>query len=829
MRWQQAEFIFKGIYLGMLLFVGLVLGERDSWEGIAQVALCTLGTLALFLCVTALRKLREGYRVRARPGMFVLFLLLENPGMVYAGVLLGMLLGAYTLLAGNGLVDALTNQNEEIERDQLVYCVLGGAALGAAFNVLYRVESLKTRRWLGAVLGAALIAGSIFAVTEFVPSHNARIMLALLILFGIPLFYLLTLASMTEESEVEIMAMCAALGVSLWILTETWLPGNGEAPLLVLAVPLAIYFFYTRRILPELRVFKHVLRGISYGNVGQIRPALVSLGRALQLAPANALAREQMWHVHRLMDFSKVVKDPATLGLLNFELCMERAATLLLADKPRTEQLVEAHRLLDLVASQRPATLPRCDYWQAVALTHEKRFEEAAAALTRVISGEHTEPNNPHRRAILFSAWQLAVMLHPELGRRVGAPQLAIPGRRMEAIAAVERQLATAAEDAAAWDLKRVLYSELTESEYLTQVVEGKPPESFDHPYVLQVGLALTSDPDRWEVGCDYLRIAATGLPAQAPTLYLAIARAYEKSGKFAEVWQAYEAIKKIGQAFGPKNFAPEDRHTYFAVIKALGEDAAKRGDTGAALENFRLFAEYERAGIQTHRTLAELYERQGDAWSALHATEQGLVYDATDQDLLARRDRYYYSVTPQELQARQEQVRKWFDVAYCKQKARWLLDHQGENLELLDWATHLADLAQVMEPAGLMVRVLRARVLRRRGENDLAIALLEEVRGNKPESFAAGEEEDAWFLSCRMLGDLYLNVKPDQAIICFQEYRKHGKSGADTVYKMGVAYENLGDFARARKCYETVVGYEGHPLGPEAHSALHRLQTTPQ
>jgi tetratricopeptide (TPR) repeat protein len=183
----------------------------------------------------------------------------------------------------------------------------------------------------------------------------------------------------------------------------------------------------------------------------------------------------------------------------------------------------------------------------------------------------------------------------------------------------------------------------------------------------------------------------------------------------------------------------------------------------------------------------------------------------------------------PQELETRKEQVRKWFDVAYCKAKARWLLDHQGENLELLDWASHLADLAQVMEPAGLAARVLRARVLRRRGDIDQAIALLEEVRCGKPEKFASDEDEEAWFLSCRLLGDLYLNVKPDQAILCFQEYRKHGKSGADTVYKMGVAYENLGDYARARKCYEMVAAYEGHPLRPDANNALHRLQTTPQ
>jgi predicted Zn-dependent protease len=395
----------------------------------------------------------------------------------------------------------------------------------------------------------------------------------------------------------------------------------------------------------------------------------------------------------------------------------------------------------------------------------------------------------------------------------------------MEAIAAVEKQLAAAPEEPAAWDLKRILYNELTHAEYLTQVVEGKSPDDFDHAYVHQLGLALIADQTRWQRGCEYLAMAARGLPSQSPTIYLAIAQAHEKAGNGAEVWQAYEEMKRSAQRVGPKSFSADDRKIYFAVIKALGEDAALRGDTAVAIENFRLFAEFERAGINTYRTLADLYERQGDVWSALHATEQGLVYDSADKDFMARKDRYYFSVTPEQLQERLEQVKKWFDTGYCKQKARSLLEKHGEDQDVLEWASHLADLARVCEPGSLAVRVLRGRILRRRGEVDKATTMLEEVRSNKPEKFANGEEEEAWYLSCRLLGDLYLNVKPDQAVLCFQEYRKHGKSGADTVYKMGVAYENLGDHVRARKCYETVAAYESHPLAPEANSALHRLQ----
>jgi tetratricopeptide (TPR) repeat protein len=826
MRWQRTEFILKGIYLGLLLFCALVLREPDWWKEIAQLAVCTFGTLALFLAVAAFRKLREGYRVQGRYPTFVLFLLLENPGMVFVGVLLGMMLGAFSLLEGPSFFGAANTHDLENEGALLLWYVLGGAGVGAVFDILYDAPSLQARRWYGLGLGVALAAAGIYLLPTLMAPDQPRVMFATLLLLGIPLFYILTLASLTEESEVEIAAICAALGVSLWFLVESFMPGNFNMQLTVQLVPLAIYWVYTRRVLPELRVFKHVLRGISYANVGQMRPALLSLGRALQLQPSHPLAREQLWNVHRMMDFAKVVHDPQMLALLNFELCLDRVASLLVAGKPRPEHLHEAHRLLDLVSGQRPDLRPRCDYWRAVALTHEGRFDEAAAALELVLTGADTEPGNPHWIAILFSAWQLALMLHPELNRRVGTPQLTVPGRRMQAIAATEHRLGQNADDTAAWDMKRLLYADLTEGEYLTRVQDGKPPSLFDHAYAMQLGLAQVNDPARWLRGCEFLRIAAIGLPEQAPTLYLTIAKAHEQAGNFGEVWGYYERVKQAGRAFGPANLGDQDRATYFAVVKALGEDAAKRGDNDAAIENFLLFANYERAGVGTYRTLAELFERKGDVWNALYCTHHGLVHDKTDQDLLSRRDRYYYSVQPTELPERWDKVRMWFDVAYCKEKARVAMDNMGGNLDLLDWASHLAELAQTAEPSSLSVRYLRARVLRARGEVDKAIALLQEVRDHKPERFATSEDEDAWFVIHRMLGDLYLNVKPDQAIQCYQEFRQHGKSGADTIYKMGVAFENLGDVARARKCYETVVAYENHPLAPEAKSALYRLQT---
>jgi tetratricopeptide (TPR) repeat protein len=806
MRWQQTEFILKGVYLGLLLFLAQ---KPPTWMDLAVVGGCTLGGLALCMGIAAFRKYREGYRPRGRLPAFILFLLLENPGLVYAGILLGLAFGAYAVMP------------EEGDYQTLAATVGGGAVLGYVFWLLRHTRPGKARFWLSLGLATFLVGGAV-ALLYFEPeivSPEQRRMLGALLLLGMPLFYLLTFASMVEESEVEIGAMCAALGLGSYLLGE-----QSTARFIGLAVPLVIYLAYTRFVLPGLRVFKHILRGISYATVGQHRPALASFTRALQLDPKNGLAREQLWAVHRRLDFDQVANDPEMLALVSFELCLDRAASLLMAP-PRPEQLHEAHRLLDLVSKYRPDMQPRCDYWRSVALVHEHRFDEAAAALENVIASRSYRPESPHRRAVLLEAWQFALLLHPEMKRRVGTPELAQPGRRTEAIGAVERRLADQPEDAGAWDLKRLLYSELTEAEYSQAAADGKAAADFDHTYAHQLGLALIQDSARWQRGVAYLRMAARGLPTIAPGIFVQVARASQKAGDNRAAWEAYEMAKQAGRATGPKNLPDEERHTYFAVVRMLADSAREDGKLDAAIENLQLYTQYERAGIETYRQLADLNERKGDAWAALHATEMGLVYDARDPDLLQRRDRYYYSVTPDELRIRWESVSRWFNVDYCLEKARWLVDRHGTDLDLVDWANHLLELAQLARSSSITVRVLRARVRRLRGELPECIALLEEIRTNKPERFASGEDEESWYLACRLLGDLYLEERPDLAVTCFQEYRQSAKSGADTSYKLGVAYEHLGDTARAVKCYKQVVAFENHPLAPEAHDALARLQ----
>src|SRR5262249_31128803 len=159
-----------------------------------------------------------------------------------------------------------------------------------------------------------------------------------------------------------------------------------------------------------------------------------------------------------------------------------------------------------------------------------------------------------------------------------------------------------------------------------------------------------------------------------------------------------------------------------------------------------------------------------GDALSALRVNEQALLYSAKDRDLLERRDKYYYSVPPDQLRDAPDAHKQAIDVGYCLHKAGQLLGARELDYELLDWAQHLVELVLALKPDSIPGRVLLARAKLRRGERDEAVALLESVRSPKPEKFGSGEDQEAWYLACRLLGDLYLREleRPELAAECF-------------------------------------------------------------
>src|SRR5262249_33373316 len=315
----------------------------------------------------SIRQVPAGYEVKGRLFAFVLFLLLESPTLVYAGILLGTAAGAAALhLLGD-------------DNNLLLATVGGGLALGVLFRVLRQQRNHWARIGLSLAMGAALVGGAVYFLEEVGRQLDVTV-LGLQLLLGVPVFYLLTFSGTEEESEVEIGALCAALGLGAALVTQNYIQFRA----LALGIPVLLYLFYTIRILPKLRVFKHALRGLSYLRIGRFPEALRAFRRALQLDPHSELAREGFWRVHRELDLEHIADDPRTLALVDFDLCLDRAGSLLM-EPPTADKLLEANRLLNMVVQQRAALEPVIDYWRAVAQMHAKQPEQAAQTLARVL------------------------------------------------------------------------------------------------------------------------------------------------------------------------------------------------------------------------------------------------------------------------------------------------------------------------------------------------------------------------------------------------------------------------------------------------------------
>jgi hypothetical protein len=77
MRWAKSEYILKGVFLGLLLFVSL---QKDlDWSATGRVALWLTGGFLAGLVCAAVKQLRDIKGLGHNPLGFVLFLLLENP------------------------------------------------------------------------------------------------------------------------------------------------------------------------------------------------------------------------------------------------------------------------------------------------------------------------------------------------------------------------------------------------------------------------------------------------------------------------------------------------------------------------------------------------------------------------------------------------------------------------------------------------------------------------------------------------------------------------------------------------------------------------------
>src|SRR5262245_15249499 len=118
MRWAKSEYILKGVFLGLLLFVSL---QKDlDWAATGRVALWLAGGFVIALVVAGIRQFRDLKGLGRNPLGFLLFLLLENPFLIYAGIILGLAGAAIDHLQ---TARAQHGDNLPFEANILGYCV----------------------------------------------------------------------------------------------------------------------------------------------------------------------------------------------------------------------------------------------------------------------------------------------------------------------------------------------------------------------------------------------------------------------------------------------------------------------------------------------------------------------------------------------------------------------------------------------------------------------------------------------------------------------------------------------------------------------------------
>src|SRR5207249_4628485 len=115
-----------------------------------------------------------------------------------------------------------------------------------------------------------------------------------------------------------------------------------------------------------------------------------------------------------------------------------------------------------------------------------------------------------------------------------------------------------------------------------------------DHGYAQQLGLALLDDPKRWQRGCEFLRLAARGMPVQAPAIYIQLAKTHEAHGEQGGLWRHYHRAMQVARKTGVANLTEEDRTALFAAVKALAEHEMNVGEIDTALDAFKFYTQFD-------------------------------------------------------------------------------------------------------------------------------------------------------------------------------------------------------------------------------------------
>ena len=152
------EYVLKGLFLGLWAYLALV---HPAWETVGRVLLWTSGGLALGIVAGIVLQIMRGFSPGRNPAGFLLLVLLDNPFVIYIG-----LIGAL----GIGLV---VETNPPESRNWLAYCAFAGAILGYGFAQLRMVQDRFWRFGIGALIGAILVYLGISYIGELDDLKNS--------------------------------------------------------------------------------------------------------------------------------------------------------------------------------------------------------------------------------------------------------------------------------------------------------------------------------------------------------------------------------------------------------------------------------------------------------------------------------------------------------------------------------------------------------------------------------------------------------------------------------------------------------------------------------
>lgn len=802
-RSQIGEYVLKGTYLALAYVLAA------TCEELWQLGLVLIAMIASFaVCVGFAARNDRGRK--AASGNWLargVLALLDHSLAAYCGVLAGLAIGVMWIGASPVFVVAVAAV---------------GSAIGLGLVALVALRG-RGRRWaIAAMLAASCAWWLIGPQQQFAGLALPQgFVTATVLAAAIAGFYLLVFAGRAEETELEVGLLCGGIVLAL---VQVQLPPLAQR--IVVIVPLALFVVYCERVRKSLAIFKHIIRAMSYEQQRDLRESLRSYQLALRLNRRSDLAQAGNWRIHKKLDLASLADDKAMLELIDPLVCLDRARSLLAKRECSRDQTDEVQKLLDIVAYRRPDLPLTVGRERVAALLVEG---EGAAALRLIqqwsaVSAPTIAALPDHEAEALYRMWCLALR-DPQLAGTGGLDLLENTSARFSFLAVLERRLRQAPNDDTAVAFKPFLYDKITVADYETHSQQAPDDDLqwLDHRFCRSLGESLGNDqPER---AVEYLRIAELGLPSERLAIWRAIALIRERQGSSeADSWR--RRIKEHALSIGVARLAEHEREVFFETVRLLAERARHIGDADSTIENYQHYCESPKAGLSTLEALKSLQEQKGDVLLAIRPVEAALTYhldEKTQGWWSSEKARLYEAVTPDALQARLAQAQRYFDFAYCYRRARQLFDRNAP----LEAVVHYLDLAALGGERQLLnVNYLLGRTHNRAGHHADAAACFEQVRAHRPAKFADADQEEAYFTACRLLGDLYLDVlrQPEKAVACFLVYKDYVKSGADTMFKLGRAYESIGQRANARKWYDMVLVYPAHPKADDARQALDRL-----